>query len=409
MRRSWPSRLRRAPRDVAEAGEDTLALPQSMRATATAAPRVGAAPRARACTMSAGDRPRLRWNWRTASCAAIAASAPWPRPSTTNSVRPLSSSCSAQASPQTSSPGLATRRPRRSASRSALGRASARRGGPAPRCRGRATRRYRSASRQPAHRAQAVARRAGGGVAVARQAPTSAMPGPRSSASRSTPSSSSSADQQLAAAAVLDEVGRQLGGDQRDAGRRALRRSRAALRQRRRAARRASATWLASAHVRLRCMRHFQRAMVTRVPTPGARLDVELARQPLGAAQAEAEAVAGGVAVAQRGSMSGMPGPWSSKIRRTPRRGAVDDLDLDRAAAAVVERVARQLAGGGDDLGLVDEARARPRRRSARTRWRTRTTSSEVRMSKRSVTVVVVVGRRLGVARCGSAPCRARR
>jgi hypothetical protein len=49
---------------------------------------------------------------------------------------------------------------------------------------------------------------------------------------------------------------------------------------------------------------------------------VELARQALGAAEAEAEAVAGGVAVTQRGLDVGDAGPWSTKVSRTPRCGA---------------------------------------------------------------------------------------
>ena len=68
-----------------------------------------------------------------------------------------------------------------------------------------------------------------------------------------------------------------------------------------------------------------------------------------------------------------MPGPWSSKVSRRPRLRVVDErFERQRAAAAVVERVARQLARRGDDLGLVDQAEARARPPSSRTRWRTR-------------------------------------
>ncbi len=78
-----------------------------MRATATAPPRVWRIARCTACTMSAGISARLRWNWLTASLAASAASLPWPRPSTMNSVQCAASRCNAQASPDTTSPALA--------------------------------------------------------------------------------------------------------------------------------------------------------------------------------------------------------------------------------------------------------------------------------------------------------------
>ena len=54
--------------------------------------------------------------------------------------------------------------------------------------------------------------------------------------------------------------------------------------------------------------------------------------------------------------MSAIPGPLSSKVRRSPRRApSSSDFDGDRAAAAVLDGVARQLARRGHDLGLIDQ------------------------------------------------------
>ena len=171
------------------------------------------------------------------------------------------------------------------------------------------------------------------------------------------------------------------------------------------------ATWLASATRDRRVVTASSARCVTRVPLPGRGLDLEFVDQPARAAQPEAQAVAGGVAVlAAPAAMSGMPGPLSSKVRRTPRARRRHRLDARLAAAAVVERVARELAGGGDHLGLVDQAEARPRPRSARTAWRTRTTSSRRldrdvvsrHRHRRRLPVRFAHGRRSG-------PCRARR
>jgi hypothetical protein len=88
-----------------------------------------------------------------------------------------------------------------------------------------------------------------------------------------------------------------------------------------------------------------------------ARIDGEFVDQALGAAQAEAQAAAGGVAVAQRLLEVGMPGPSSTKTRPTPARACRRPaVEVDVAAAAVLDGVARQLAGGRDQLGLVDQA-----------------------------------------------------
>ena len=59
----------------------------------------------------------------------------------------------------------------------------------------------------------------------------------------------------------------------------------------------------------MRAHRYFQRVMVTRVPSPSAESISNSLDEPLGAAQAEAEAAAGGVAVAQRQLDVGDAGP----------------------------------------------------------------------------------------------------
>ena len=54
-----------------------------------------------------------------------------------------------------------------------------------------------------------------------------------------------------------------------------------------------------------------------------------------------------------------MPGPRSSNVEPHPApAGVVDDLQMHLTAAAVIQRVACELAGRGDDLGLVDEAQS---------------------------------------------------
>ena len=89
----------------------------------------------------------------------------------------------------------------------------------------------------------------------------------------------------------------------------------------------------------------------------GLRLDLEFVRQALGAAQAEAQAAAGGVAVLHRQLDVGDARARVEEHQLQPLARAVrhGSMQRDLAAAAVVERVARELARGGDDLGLVDQ------------------------------------------------------
>ena len=56
---------------------------------------------------------------------------------------------------------------------------------------------------------------------------------------------------------------------------------------------------------------------------------------------------------------------WALVLERQPDPAAAalfHDFEPQLAAAAIIQRVARKLAGGRDDLGLVDKAQARPRR-----------------------------------------------
>lgn len=89
----------------------TSARAGSITAMPTAAPRVGRSASCIAARSVAGPSAGRAWKTRMAAPAALAASPPWPSPSArTTVVRPARSS-TAQASPQTSSPGLATDRP----------------------------------------------------------------------------------------------------------------------------------------------------------------------------------------------------------------------------------------------------------------------------------------------------------
>ena len=100
--------------------------------------------------------------------------------------------------------------------------------------------------------------------------------------------------------------------------------------------------------------------IVTRVPLPGVDSMCELVRQPACAAEAEAQADARREAVLQReldvGDARALVDERQPQPRARARRASCVDLDV--AAAAVDERVARELARRGDDLRLVDEAEA---------------------------------------------------
>src|SRR4051812_8113069 len=85
-------------------------------------------------------------------------------------------------------------------------------------------------------------------------------------------------------------------------------------------------------------------------------VDGELIRQAPRAAQAETESSAGGVAVLQ-GEIEIDDAGALVREREPPAfaDATFQYLDEPFAAAAVLERVARQLAGRRDELGLVDE------------------------------------------------------
>src|SRR5690349_25161326 len=87
------------------------------------------------------------------------------------------------------------------------------------------------------------------------------------------------------------------------------------------------------------------------------RLDIELVAEPLGAAEPQSEAVPRGKAVAQRLGDVGDARPLvgEDQPQAAPDAGA-QAVETQIAAAAIVDRIARDLAGGGHDLGLVDEA-----------------------------------------------------
>src|SRR6185295_11110669 len=90
------------------------------------------------------------------------------------------------------------------------------------------------------------------------------------------------------------------------------------------------------------------------------RPDVELVRELACAVEAEAEAAAARIAVAQRQLDIGDAGTlvFERQAQARTLRAAVKALDAHLAAAAVDHGVTRQLARGGYDLGLLDQAEA---------------------------------------------------
>ena len=94
-------------------------------------------------------------------------------------------------------------------------------------------------------------------------------------------------------------------------------------------------------------------------PGPGRRRDLELADQPLGAAQPQPEAVRGGEAVAHGHRDLGDARPLVVEVDLKADAAVAADLeDRHLAAAAMHEGVAGQLADGGDELGSLQGAEA---------------------------------------------------
>src|SRR5207344_782736 len=83
--------------------------------------------------------------------------------------------------------------------------------------------------------------------------------------------------------------------------------------------------------------------------------DVELIRQALRAAEPEAEALATGVAVAEGACDVRDSGALVDELQAHAAPDAAEHLEFDPSASAVIERVARQFAGRGDDLRLIDQ------------------------------------------------------
>ena len=102
---------------------------------------------------------------------------------------------------------------------------------------------------------------------------------------------------------------------------------------------------------------HFHRVMLTQVPWPGADCDLELVHQPLAARQAQAHAAARGPAVGQRQADVGDARPLVLEVQAqaAPHAVGLHHFPAHDAAAAVDQRVARQLAGRRDHLGLVHQ------------------------------------------------------
>src|SRR5258708_5609527 len=93
------------------------------------------------------------------------------------------------------------------------------------------------------------------------------------------------------------------------------------------------------------------------------RADREIVAQPLGAAQPEPETAAGRIALFHRLLDIGDPGALVGEGQPQPLAAAIlHPVQGHGAAAAILPRVARELTGGGHDLGQVDQAEAALRR-----------------------------------------------
>src|ERR1700679_4278240 len=89
----------------------------------------------------------------------------------------------------------------------------------------------------------------------------------------------------------------------------------------------------------------------------GRRLNTEVVRQPLGAGKPETQAGARGVAIGHRAGDIRDARPLIDEGQAYAAAYAVAQrLDLQHAAAAIFHGVARDLAGRGDQLGLIDKA-----------------------------------------------------
>ena len=91
-------------------------------------------------------------------------------------------------------------------------------------------------------------------------------------------------------------------------------------------------------------------------PFAGTRLDVELVGEPARTAEAQPEPAAGRIAIAQRQFDVGNARAliFEGQPQTTTSPSSTPSID-HTAAAAVLNGVAGELAGGGDDLRLIDE------------------------------------------------------
>src|SRR3954471_4774012 len=91
-------------------------------------------------------------------------------------------------------------------------------------------------------------------------------------------------------------------------------------------------------------------------PIAGARVDVELVREPARTRETEAEPVAARVPVLHGELDVRDSGTLVLEREAQPAARAFGDgVEPDGSAAAVLQRVARELARGGHDFRLVDE------------------------------------------------------
>src|SRR5262245_31948206 len=98
-------------------------------------------------------------------------------------------------------------------------------------------------------------------------------------------------------------------------------------------------------------------------PFAYARKDFKFIREPFGATQAQPQPIARRVTVFQRQFDIRNTRPMVFKSEpQPPARLAINSLEPDSSASAMVERVARQFAGRRDDLGLVYQAKTLRRR-----------------------------------------------